>query len=302
MIRMVGIVLGQLKLSAGLDSAELAAVRQLETECCGIRQLNMKLNWDMLENRSADEINDLLYYEGERLVGFMGLYSMSKEAKEIEITGMVHPEFRRKGIFRQLFNAALMECRDRKAKKVLLITERTSDEGVAFARAIQSEYSSSEYRMKFSEVNAPDFPGIGIILRKAEYSDYPELARMDEAAFGQVSVNIAESKAEDDRAAFKKAYSSAYIAKLDVLTIGKIGTLMDGGDGYIFGFVVKPEYRGRGFGREILSLMLKKLTAEKIDTVLLEVAVSNEKALSLYETCGFKRITVYDYYKIDLSE
>lgn len=38
------------------------------------------------------------------------------------------------------------------------------------------------------------------------------------------------------------------------------------------------------------------------EAILLEVAIENEKALLLYKSCGFKEITVYDYYEIILYE
>lgn len=89
-----------------------------------------------------------------------------------------------------------------------------------------------------------------------------------------------------------------YVAEQDGKFIGKIGVSMEGEDGYIFGFVITPEYRGHGYGRETLSLILTKLLSEQIHTVLLEVAVKNENALSLYKSCGFKIDTIYDYYAI----
>jgi len=69
--------------------------------------------------------------------------------------------------------------------------------------------------------------------------------------------------------------------------------------GIVFGFGVLPEFRGRGYGREILRDMLF-IMAESghLKRLLLEVACENRKALGLYQSCGFRETAVYNYYKI----
>lgn len=282
--------LKNLLITKGLSNNEIQEIRELEKACCKYEELNMKLNWDMLEKRSTDEVNDLLYYEDNRLIGFLGLYDIQQKSKEIEITGMVHPDYRRKGVFKELFNIAKQECIHRKAERILQISERSSDAGRSFVEFSGAQYSFSEYRMKFEEATIPDFPNFGITLRKAEYSDYPELIHLDILGF-----SLPEEEIEENN--FNNANNSTYVAELEGKIIGKIGILMDGKDGYIFGFVIKSEYRKRGYGREVLRLALFKLLSEQIKTVLLEVAVKNEKALLLYKSCGFKEITVYDYFE-----
>lgn len=277
----------------GLSDDELQDIRELEKACCKYGELKMKLNWDMLANRSTDEVNDLLYYDGSRLIGFLGLYDIEQKSKEIEIMGMVHPDYRRTGIFKELFNAAQQECISRGARRILLITERSSDAGTSFAKLTGAQYSCSEYRMKFNESNVPRFTTPDLTLRKAESRDYLELIYLDELCFG-----LAEEEMENS--SFDNIYNSTYVVELEGKFIGKIGVQMEGGDGYIFGFGIKPEYRRRGYGREVLSSILLKLLSEQVKTVLLEVAVKNEKALLLYKSCGFKVITIYDYYKMIL--
>lgn len=282
--------MGDLILARDLQDSELQSIHELEKECCRYEKLNMKLNWDMLEKRSFDENNDFLYYEENKLIGFLGLYDIHQNSKEIEITGMVHPDYRRTGIFKELFDTARQECIDRGAERILLITERSSDTGTGFAKSTGAQYSFSEYRMKFEEETVLAFTKAGVTLRKVEHVDYAELIHLDAICFDLSEENVDTGYSTD-------AYNSTYVAELKGEIIGKIGFLMDGDDGYIFGLGIKPEYRGRGYGREVLSLMLLKLLSRQIKTVLLEVAVKNERALSLYKSCGFKEITVYDYYE-----
>lgn len=278
----------------GLTENELQAIKELEEECNSYEKLNMKLNWDMLESRSKNQINDFLYYEDDRLIGFLGMYGFGSNPKEIEVTGMVHPHNRRKGIFKELVSEAKEHCKKGNAERFLLITERKIDSGIGFVEAIGSKYSFSEYRMKFNELSIPSFESRAISLRKAEIKDKKELSELDRKFFELPEVDEEEGTTEDNE------YRTTYIAEIEGKVIGKIGITMDGEDGYIFGFGIKSEYRRKGYGRIVLSLILEKLLKDNINSIILEVASENDKALGLYKSCGFKESTVYDYYKLDV--
>ncbi|TCL54033.1 acetyltransferase (GNAT) family protein [Hydrogenispora ethanolica] len=274
----------------GLTGPELEQIRELEAACAERQPLNMKLNWEMLTERPAGETNDFLYYEAGRLVGFLGLYGFATQPREIEATGMVHPDWRRRGIFGWLFAAAHRECQSREVERLLLISERASAPGIRFAEASGGQYAFSEYRMRFDGRTVPDFPARGLRLRQATAADRPVLQQIDAVCFGL---------AEDDSGGLERCQAT-YLAEAEGRVVGKIGLLQEGEDAYIFGFGIRPEFRGQGYGREALSLTLRQALAGPVRSVILEVAVQNERALSLYQSCGFERITAYDYYEFPL--
>ncbi len=284
-------------LAKGLNEKQLQDIKNLEGACLSYEKLSMKLNWDMLNTRSDLENNDFLYYENDQLIGFLGLYGFGPQPEEIELTGMVHPEQRQKGIFKCLFAEAKKECFSREAGRILIISEKSCPSGTGFTKSTGAQYVFSEYRMKFNESAVPRFTSHGIKVRQAEANDYANIKKLDALCFGKSD----ESPAEETAPA-ESSYRTQYISELDGKFIGKIGVAMEGNDGYIFGFAINPEYRGRGFGRETLSLALLKLQTSNIRTVLLEVAVQNENALSLYKSCGFKEDTIYDYYELKLKQ
>ena len=194
-------------------------------------------------------------------------------------------------------------CRS-KGRKNPIISEGSSKSGIGFALSAGAVYSFSEFRMTFNGHRAPFSPGHGIVLRKAEPRDYPELRELDAGHFGGVGTASEEASEEASEGSGPpdEPYKTTYIAELNGRSIGKIGTTMEGPAGYVFGFVIKPEYRGRGYGKETLSLILSKLLSENIHTVLLEVAAENNNALSLYKSYGFKEDTVYNYYELALQD
>ena len=60
--------------------------------------------------------------------------------------------------------------------------------------------------------------------------------------------------------------------------------------------VVDEKYRGQGLGRQLLTKSMEELESRGIDTIFLEVRVSNTPALRLYESFGFEEIGTRKYF------
>ena len=67
---------------------------------------------------------------------------------------------------------------------------------------------------------------------------------------------------------------------------------------YVTSLGVLLEYRGRGFGRQILARTGAMLIAEGWDQVLIEVETDNQNALGLYRAVGFRETRTYGFYEI----
>ena len=101
----------------------------------------LKLEWDNLR-RSGDRVEDLLWWEGERLLGFLGIYGFGDSP---ELAGMVAPDARRRGIGSALLDAAVLLCRERSGRQPLLVVPRQSIGGqrLALRRAGTLDHSES---------------------------------------------------------------------------------------------------------------------------------------------------------------
>lgn len=276
-------------LSKGLGEDSLSQIKGLDEICGRSEPLHMKLNWEMLETRPENEVNDLLWYENGQLAGFLGLYGFGTVPEELELTGMVHPDFRRRGIFSRLFAEAVTISRARGAKRLLLISERQSSSGAGFAGNAGLTYDFSEYRMICQTPTKAALTPHAFTLRPAEETDKTFLIALDESCFGNTFGDC-----------YERELGHLYVAEADGSAIGKIGLEYEKGMGYVFGVAVRPEQRGRGYGRAMLTTVLKKHFDTRDTPVILEVAVKNENALSLYKSCGFEMLTVYDYYALTL--
>ncbi|TCZ77503.1 GNAT family N-acetyltransferase [Paenibacillus albiflavus] len=281
--------------SKQLNPNELEQVRLLSQACLAHDGLRMKLNWNTLSERNSDETNDFLMYQDGQIVGFLGLYSFG--SAEVEVSGLIHPDYRRRGLFRSLLDRAIVESRNRKFSRMLLISPGSSESGKAFVQQANASYSFSEYYMERHNQAAPVISEARTRLRTATIDDAEILHKLNQSGF---SMSYEES-VEWVTGSLNSSDDINLIAELDGVPIAKLGVMLQPNQIFIFGFCVASEYQGKGHGRNIL----KQTIAYGIEELgqynsALEVSVSNEGALGLYLSCGFQTVSSYDYFLIQL--
>jgi ribosomal protein S18 acetylase RimI-like enzyme len=280
----------------GLDANEISEITQLAQLCNEHEGLDLKLNWNILRNRPSDQLNDFLYYADDgQLVGFLPLFSFS--SREGEISGMVHPAYRRRGIFRSLFEAAQQEARRRGLPSLLFIAEQGSPAGQAFAHSHPTTYDHSEYKMVLQEPRLPAAFDERLHFRPARPTDIEAFTRITAQAFNEPEEEIdwytAESFSQPDR--------YYYVGEVDNIIVGKIDVSRSQEASLILGFAVAPEHQGRGYGRQILAHTVQEILKNGPQPIWLAVVTNNKQALSLYQSCGFKETGSYDYYRLPIS-
>ena len=135
-----------------------------------------------------------------------------------------------------------------------------------------------------------------VVLRKACNEDAKEIAYQNSIYFDF------EYKDEDIKMpeAEEKCGMIIYIAEVGVDIIGKVHLEVSNSndvDG-IFGLGVLPDYRGKGYGREILIGAIEKLKKRNSKKIMLQVEAKNNSALNLYKSCGFVETSIMDYYQL----
>jgi ribosomal protein S18 acetylase RimI-like enzyme len=248
--------------------------------------IELKLNWDMLENRSEEEQTDFLSYDSGQLVGFLGLYSFGSK---IEVCGMVHPEYRRKGIFSRLFQSShpAME----KARYILLNVPANSKLGKLWLDSITCTYEESEYMMKWEGKVLPDLDG-SIYLRPSRKEDIEMKMKLDVACFNFKAEEAKMYNHRLEKDGFQKGF---FMIEVEGKTVGKIRIHHDKERSEIYGFAVLPEFQGKGYGRKALQEAVR-MEVQRGQSVYLDVQSENEKALSLYTSTGFIKESQQDYY------
>lgn len=252
--------------------------------------LSSNLNVSMLQNRSLEQTNDLLYFQDGKLVGFLGMYAIVSP-KEVEISGMVHPDYRRKGIFRTLYAQAKAVCKKCGVTQILLVSNRGAKEASAFAEGVAATYQFSEYKLDYS-AKAPVATDDRLLLRPATNNDFQILVEIGVSGFGDsaelMTALVTRNLSEPD--------FQTYLALYESEPVGMITVSEEDGALFISGFCVKKGLQGKGLGRKILSQTVEILNQREHKGISLEVAVDNQNALALYQSIGFEVVSVYDYY------
>jgi ribosomal protein S18 acetylase RimI-like enzyme len=273
-----------LQQAAGLTPEALQAVADLERQVVEADGGRLKLEWDNLRSRSGDRVEDLLWWEGERLLGFLGIYTFGESP---ELAGMVAPDARGRGIGSALLDGALPLCRERSDRPPLLVVPRQSLEGQRLALRHGGTLDHSEHHLVLcgQPSRGPDGPAVS--LRPATGVDVPQFVSLIEHGFGW--------SGPDD---LGDRLQRTALVELRGAVVGTLFCERDDDEASIFGFVIEPSLQGRGIGRAALRQACEQLRAEGARRISLDVDVANDRALGLYTSIGFTPVTTEDYFAL----
>lgn len=310
-----------IKLRENITPEDYELINELQTQCIEADHIAMKLELDYKVNIEEAKhlplnslpINEFLYFDGQELIGYLGIGNFGGADTPIEVMGMVKPECRRKGVFTSLIGLARDEWKKRDSKSVLLLCDRKAESGQQFIRKIGGEYRFSEYEMFLGAeaMNLVDRPTGGILLAKATNKYKTEIARQNAIYFRKEdhsTAGLSEDNKPDNHLTEEgmilpeeeeKRGMIIYLAIKEKKIIGKVNVQLISGIGGIYGLGVLPEYRGKGYGREIFVMAIEKLLKAKASEIMLQVAAGNENALKLYKSCGFVETSTMDYFEIN---
>lgn len=246
----------------------------------------LKLEWGTLRQRVGKQGKDFLWREAERLLGFVGLYGFGGDT--IEVTGMVDPAARRRGIATALLDAALPAGREQGYERALLVVPRGSEAGRALAvdRGARLEHSEHALALLNPPSEGPVDPRINI--RAATAGDEKDLSALLASAFAEPPRDLGS------------LIESTLVAELEGAPVGTLRVDREPDSAAIYAFAVDPAHQGRGIGRDVLRRVCRQLLSEGIARIGLEVAVENDRALGLYTSLGFTPVTTEDYYELRL--
>lgn len=280
-----------------LNKQQLQDIQALQHLCEKNDSIALKLNWETLRTRKEEEMNDYFYYSDDTLIGFLGVY---KFGSKFEICGMVHPAYRRQGIFSSLFQKAIQDLAKVGYSSLLLNTPANSVSGEKFLHSNPCQYESSEYQMQWNSTHIQDLSDSNelatrqhhVSLRSAVDEDIEELIRLDKDGFGMSDEDVLDMH----KTLTEEGLQNMYVVDSNGSTKGKINVVPLDTQTWIYAFTVDQAARSQGIGRQTLQLIIEQ-EQPKDKELWLEVAVQNPKALKLYESCGFVTQEKQDYYQ-----
>lgn len=298
-----------------VDEALMSDIKALETVCYEHEEIALKLEVEYKhavyidqkerdEQPSTFESNEFMCYDGHALVGYIGICGFGGYA--LELNGMVHPNYRHQGIFSALHERVLTDLNKRHPSEVLLLCDANSHWGQYFIEQCGGKYQKSEFEMvadlssyRLNESEAK------LIFKKATNADKAEIDLQNAIYFSDETgeVNEAENTSEEITVLpedEEKRGFLIYLAHLGPDVVGKVNIQLLSREGGIYGLGIKPEYRGKGLGRSLLLQAMDVIQKNGLPTAMLQVEAENEKALSLYKSCGFEIRSTMKYYCIHM--
>ena len=134
-------------------------------------------------------------------------------------------------------------------------------------------------------------------VRQMEITDIEQVCEMEDMIFGEtLGYDMFYTELT------LNPYAYYFVLDIDDEIGGYIGTWIEGDRGEVINFCIDKEYQGMGFGKMLLSFYLELAKMSEVKTVSLEVRKSNEKAIKLYESFGFKKSHVRENYYKDLED
>lgn len=120
-----------------------------------------------------------------------------------------------------------------------------------------------------------------IIYRDMTPEDVPFISRLEEETFSMPwsPASFLQMIEQED--------ARYYVAEEDGQLLGGCGLLMIAGEGNISNVAVAKEARRRGVGTGLMRHLLSEGDKEGLTAYTLEVRVSNEAAIGLYQKLGF---------------
>jgi ribosomal protein S18 acetylase RimI-like enzyme len=284
-----------------LTARELAEIEELTALCSAREHLLTRLDYNLLTTHNLPTDDLFLFYRADQLVGCLLMDRYHSTTKEV--TGVVHPDFRRQGIFRELLAAARRECLSRGITRLLFTCETTSLSGQAVLQAVGAGREFAEHRMVLQAFQPRFQYDDHLDFREATRDDRDELAVVLAADFGDSRENALQHVLR----AFERPNQRFYLASYgggEVSCGEPVGTVrveeMPQEFG-IYGFFVRPAYRGRGHGRQIMEETIATIRESSQKTIMLEVDVNNFTAFNLYRSLGFVVDRTYEYYGLALN-
>ncbi|TGE36219.1 GNAT family N-acetyltransferase [Desulfosporosinus fructosivorans] len=243
------------------------------------------------------EMNSIfLMYDGDQLISMLTMFVPT--AHEAEITALTLPTQRRKGYFKELLSKAVEELIKYEITEVLFVVESHAISGKQVSTHLGAQYDFTEYSLRLD-------PRKYVPLAKNRLEGFKP-SEKDLKKMIDTSMRIFEDSYEDTQGIIVNILQSKmrdqYLGLLNDEIIGMGSSSHDGDEASIFGFGIIPEFRGKGYGYELLHMIVEQLRQSGIREIVIEVDSNNKQAFNLYQKFGFQIETAFEYYRNKASE
>ena len=276
-----------------LDENIVKEINELVTECNSYDGIEAIIELDKTINFNHEMNTIFMLYEDNKLISVLSLFVPGRN--EAEVTAMTLPGYRLKGHFSELLKRAEVEMRKYGVPDLLFVCNGDSVNGKEVITKLKAQYDFTEYFLKYNHtldeiINQNKYR---LRLREARIDDMESIIKISMGAFND-SYEGAKSMAEgslnaDNRLLFLGEVEGKFVAK------GVI--CFEDGNASIHGLGVLPQCQGKGYGKEMLYSIIRKINEQKVEAIYIEVESENDNAFQLYKNSGFEVESSWAYYR-----
>lgn len=275
-----------------LNKREIKNLRNLLQDSYKNDRFYIRLYWNIINQRELDALDDYLYYINGKLVGYFAIFVFKDT--EAEISAVVHPDFRKQGLFTLMMQDAALDLDRRDISLCQLICHEKSEGSLKIVEKYGGKYDHSELEMELKQkVKLADLPEVE--LRLAGEEDIQILAQIDADAFDtdvdHMVFRFTQNLAEKNRMAF--------VASHNGMDVGKTHIRFDHeGIAFIHDLGVPPKLRRKGYAAAMVMELINVMKKKGYGKIALDVLDDNTNAIKLYQKCGFEITDEHKFYNV----
>ena len=231
-----------------------------------------------------------LYYREKELVGLLPVYA---DEEDVEVTILVHPDYRHQGIARALFTSFEKETASFPIRSVTFQTERIfldrHPDFVSNWGLVEDTWLGKDRR----PYPLAKLSNLEVLLADSSYQD--QISQLKFQAFSEED----ESREVVDRyvaEALKDPESRLYILLKNGQVIGTCTVDLSSNTNYLYGLAISELERGKGYGSYLAKSLVGQLIEQNDKEFQIAVEDSNVGAKRLYEKIGFVKQTQVVYF------
>lgn len=141
-------LIDQIEKHKKIPKAKRKTIRDLVALASDYDQMIHPFDWETMSHRQSEHYVDFLFYHQRKLIGTISLYDF--EETTYEVSAVVHPKYRRQGIFTEMMAEVLPHIRQQqKQSLVFLIAENAKPAHICLNK-LAAQYQYSEYVLEKS--------------------------------------------------------------------------------------------------------------------------------------------------------
>jgi len=283
----------QIRSLNSLDPISEKEMKEVYSRCKEHDNLKGNLYLDGTVNFDQEIKYLFLLYEENKLVSFLFMFIPTQE--EAEISAYTLPDYREKGYFKRLLSEAAEELKKYEIKDIVFVCENESLSGKESINSLGADYDFTEYYMKFDKTS-------NVLDKSHEFKTKFYLPnKSDIKRLSYVSAQVFDESCEEEEEFITNCFNSTNRKNYATVLGDQIIGIGSGYFGYeevaIYGLGILPKFQGKGYGRELILLIVKYLLENGNDNITIEVESNNTPAFNLYKSSGFIIETAFDYYR-----